>query len=455
MAKPKTKTLYVCSNCGEESLTWQGKCPVCGEWNTFKEFHIAAETRGASRTSSLQVDLAPLSTKPDEQRPRVSTGMTEFDRVLGGGLMSGSVILLGGEPGIGKSTLLLQVAQSVSAEGPVLYFSGEESSYQVSGRAQRLGIEPKFLFANETRVQAVKQAMLEKQPRLVIVDSIQTLYDDAFPSTPGSLVQVRECALQLQDMAKAEGISLILVGHITKEGTVAGPKTLEHMVDVVLYLEGESRSEIRILRSMKNRFGATYEVGLFELGEKGLSNVTDPAALFIEEHTQEVPGSALAVVLEGMRPILVEVQALVVPTPFGYPKRTASGIDIQRLHILLAILESRAGVSFAALDVFVNVVGGYKIQDRSADLAICMALLSAASGVSLPRKQVYSGEVGLTGEIRRMAQAKRRDEEVQRLGYQPLTPQKTLREIASAHDVLKASRGMRPRRAPINTEDEL
>lgn len=453
MAKSKTRTLYVCSHCGEESLTWQGKCPVCGEWNTFKEFHAPAET-AASRRSSFQVDLALLSTAKDEQRPRVSTGMTEFDRVLGGGLMSGSVILLGGEPGIGKSTLLLQVAQSVSGEGPVLYFSGEESSYQVAGRAQRLGIEPKFLFANETRVQAVKQGMLDQKPRLVIVDSIQTLYDDAFPSTPGSLVQVRECALQLQDMAKAEGISLILVGHITKEGTVAGPKTLEHMVDVVLYLEGESRSEIRILRSMKNRFGATYEVGLFELGEKGLTNVTDPAALFIEEHAQEVPGSALAVVLEGMRPILVEVQALVVPTPFGYPKRTASGIELQRLHILLAILESRTGVSFAALDVFVNVVGGYKIQDRNADLAICMALLSAASGVSLPRKQVYSGEVGLTGEIRRVSQAKRRDEEVQRLGYKPLSPPKTIREVAQANDVLKASK-VRPRRVQPSQEEEL
>jgi DNA repair protein RadA/Sms len=446
MAKQKTKTLYVCSNCGEESLTWQGKCPVCGEWNTFKEFHAPVTTAGTR--STLHVELAPLSSQLQAPQERISTGMTEFDRVLGGGLMSGSVILLGGEPGIGKSTLLLQVAQEVADEGPVLYFSGEESSYQVAGRAQRLGIEPKFLFANETRVDAIKQAMHEQKPRLVIVDSIQTLYDDAFPSTPGSLVQVRECALQLQDLAKSEGISLILVGHITKEGTVAGPKTLEHMVDVVLYLEGESRSEIRILRSMKNRFGATYEVGLFELGEKGLANITDPAALFIEEHQQEVPGSALGVVLEGMRPILVEVQALVVPTPFGYPKRTASGIELQRLHILLAILESRTGVSFAALDVFVNVVGGYKIQDRSADLAICMALLSAASGVSLPRKQVFSGEVGLTGEVRRVSQAKRRDEEVQRLGYTVSAPQKTVREVAQSCDVLKATRNRsrRPQR---------
>jgi len=436
----KTKTMYVCSSCGEESITWQGRCPICGEWNTFKEFKTEVKsTKSAASTQSTPIARLSVHTETLE-KPRTTTGLEEFDRVLGGGLVAGSVILLGGEPGIGKSTLLLQVSHYMSQSDKIIYFSGEESDLQVAGRAKRLGIRPEFLFANETRISNIREAIRAEQPNLVIIDSIQTLYDESYPSTPGSLVQVRECALQLQEIAKREGVSVILVGHITKEGTVAGPKTLEHMVDVVLYLEGEPRSEMRILRSMKNRFGATFEVGLFELGESGLTNITDPSSLFIEAHAGDVPGTALTAVLEGVRPILVEVQALVVPTAFGYPKRTSSGIDLQRLHILLAILESRVGVSFASSDVFLNVVGGYKIQDRGADLAICLALLSAQSDSPLPAKQVFYGEVGLTGEVRKVVQSDRRDKETLRLGYESSPKNRMLREIGNQFGVMKSTR---------------
>ncbi len=432
----KTKTVYVCSNCGEESITWQGKCPVCGQWNTFKELKIEASRRSTSAATNTEVKT--LSTNQALTFKRQPTGSEEFDRVLGGGIVPGSVVLLGGEPGIGKSTLLLEVAQFVNNNGKVIYFSGEESEYQVADRAKRLNLTPTFLFSNQTRLADIKAIITAQSPQLVIIDSIQTLYDDQFPSTPGSLVQVRECALQLQDLAKHEGISLILVGHITKEGTVAGPKTLEHMVDVVLYLEGEARSETRILRSMKNRFGATYEIGLFQLGETGMKDITNATSLFIEDHEAVVPGTALTAVLEGVRPILVEVQALVVPTVFGYPKRTSLGIDLQRLHILLAILESRVHASLANFDVFVNVVGGYRIADRRADLALCMALLSASSGVPLPSKQVFYGEVGLTGEIRKSAQSDRIKKEIERLGYTAVSGVRSVRQVAEQFDVIKA-----------------
>lgn len=439
----KQRTIYVCSECGEEALTWQGKCPVCGAWNSFKEFKVDAKpaaTRGGS-SSGTTAELQPLDISghmPEKQR--LHTTISELDRVLGGGLVRGSILLLGGEPGIGKSTLLLQLSDRLSKDGTVCYFSGEESAQQVAGRAQRLGLSPTFLFANETRLPVIRQTLLTKRPEVAIIDSIQTLYDDAFPSTPGSLVQVRECALQLQELAKQEGITIILVGHITKEGTVAGPKTLEHMVDVVLYLEGEARNDTRILRSMKNRFGATDEVGLFRLGEKGMEVITNPSALFIEEHTESIEGTALTAVLEGARPILVEVQALVVPTAFGYPKRTSSGFDLQRLHIILAILESRVGCSLASSDVFLNVVGGYRIQDRGADLAVALAILSAASHVALPSKHVFYGEVGLTGEVRRVPAWERREKEVSQLGYSVTSTVKTLRELGVTLGVLKARR---------------
>ncbi len=439
MATPKLKKIFVCSSCGEEAITWQGKCPVCGEWNTFKELKV--ETLRDSRDRQPTETLSKLDIKTAlKSVERYTSGIEEFDRVLGGGIVPGSVVLLGGEPGVGKSTLLLQVAQALGERATVAYFSGEESMHQVADRARRLAMTPSFLFANETRVDEIVSHIHDVKPSLVIIDSIQTLYDERFPSTPGSLVQVRESALRLQSLAKKEGVTIILVGHITKEGTIGGPKTLEHMVDVVMYLEGEPRRDIRLLRSVKNRFGATYEVGLFTLDGAGMKSVENPALLFTESQDSNVPGTALTAVVEGARPILVEVQALVVPTSFGYPKRTALGVDPQRLSIVLAVLEARAGVNLGQHDVFINVVGGYKLVDRSADLGICMALLSAASGVALPAKQVFYGEVGLSGEIRSVSKSDRRNVEVERLGFVVSPTKGTLREVARSFSIDKTRR---------------
>lgn len=428
----KTKKVFVCSACGEEAITWQGRCPVCGQWNTFQEIRIDAVVTKASQQHILDQPLVRLDVKMALQSVnRLTSDIEEFDRVLGGGIVPGSVVLLGGEPGVGKSTLLLQVAQALGQKAVTAYFSGEESLVQVADRARRLGFDPTFLFANETRIDAIESHIFASQPKLVIVDSIQTLYDERFPSTPGSLVQVRETALRLQAIAKKSGVTIILVGHITKEGTLGGPKTLEHMVDVVAYLEGDPRRDIRLLRCVKNRFGATHEVGLFTLCEAGMLSVDNPALLFVESQTSNCAGSVITAVLEGSRPILVEVQSLVVPTAFGFPKRTALGIDSHRLSIILAILEVRVGIRLGQHDVFVNVVGGYKLTDRAADLGICMSILSAASEMPLPAKQVLYGEVGLNGEVRFVAKNDRRRLEIERLGYIASPDHGTIKAIAS------------------------
>lgn len=409
----KQKTIYVCRQCGEESIAWQGRCPVCEQWNSFQALTVAGPVKTGGRVTAATLETLSLATTPAAERQ--VTGIEEFDRAVGGGLVAGSVVLIGGEPGVGKSTLLLQLVDRLGAVAS--YFSGEESLAQVADRARRLALTPAFSFANETDVNRIVAAVENASPKLIVIDSIQTMYDDAYPSTPGSLVQVREAALKLQLLAKRRGVIVMLVGHITKEGTVAGPKTLEHMVDVVVYLEGDPRHNIRLLRSVKNRFGATHEVGLFALTERGLEGVTDPTMLFTENHSPTIAGSALTVAIEGLRPILIEVQALVVPTAFGYPKRTALGIDLQRLSILLAIIEARTAVRLDHADVFVNVVGGYRLTDRSADLAVCLAVLSAHRAVALPAKTVFVGEVGLTGEVRPPSQGERRAAEAKRLGF--------------------------------------
>lgn len=441
MAKTKLKTMYVCSSCGEESITWQGRCPNCGEWNTYKQITIVPNKPIDHTVAAESLEI--LTGMSEDDTPRTPSGFQEFDRVLGGGIFPGSVVLLGGDPGVGKSTLLLQTAHFISQSAKVIYFSGEESRQQVGHRAMRLGIKPQFLFCNETRIEAIRALLKSEKPDCIIIDSIQTLYDDSYPSTPGSLVQVRECALQLQEIAKQQGISVFLIGHITKEGTVAGPKTLEHMVDVVLYLEGDALTEMRLLRSIKNRFGATNEIGLFELGSQGLTDVADPIHLFTEERISPVAGTALTVVCEGERPIIVEIQALVSPTPFGYPKRTSSGFDIQRLHILLAVLERRAGFALASMDVFVNVVGGYHIRDRAADLGVCMAIISAVTETPLPAKHVFWGEVGLTGEVRKRNRDDRQSREVKRLGYTPSTDGKVITSFTTEYGITRTRRQSR------------
>jgi DNA repair protein RadA/Sms len=408
----------VCTECGENYLQWQGRCTNCGTWNSLKEITVSVEAtrpnKRAGYAGQVSATVLPLRDVLNARASHRPTGIGEVDRVLGGGIVPGSVILLGGDPGIGKSTLLLQVA---ARAGKVLYVSGEESPEQIKLRADRIGVSSDSLFLlAATDVHAVQAAIDEQQPDLLIIDSIQTMYDPAFPSTPGSIVQVRETAIRIQQMAKGRGLSVVLIGHITKEGTVAGPRTLEHVVDVVLYLEGEAEHNLRILRSVKNRFGDANETGLFDMAEEGLVEVANPAQFLLRERL-EAPGSVLTAVLEGSRPLLIEVQALTTPSVFGYPRRTASGFDVNRLNLLIAVLQRRTNTDLTNQDVFVNIVGGLKVKDPAIDAAVCCALASSWTGVSLPEKLCILGEVGLSGEIRSVTQQQRREREVKQLGY--------------------------------------
>ncbi len=439
MSKKTSKTLFVCSDCGEEYMQWQGRCANCGNWNTIKEFSVAVDHPGA-RVTSPAASQKPrvLKDVTSSNLQRMPSGFAEVDRVLGGGIVPGSVILVGGDPGIGKSTLLLQVANLVKQ--PVLYVSGEESPEQVKLRADRLGLTGgNVSILAVTDVSQVQQVIEAEKPSLVIVDSIQTMYDGAYPSTPGSIVQVRETAMRIQQLAKKLNVSVILVGHITKEGTVAGPRTLEHLVDVVLYLEGEPSHDLRILRAAKNRFGDATETGMFVMEEKGMNEVANASSFLLQERV-EAPGSVLTVVMEGSRPILIEVQALTVPTVFGNPRRTASGFDPNRLNLLLAVLQRRAGVDLSAHDVYVNIVGGLKVKEPGIDAAVCVALASARAGVSLPPSLVVVGEVGLSGELRRVSSSERREKEVATLGYTLASGSRELRPLVEKY-VKKGTRG--------------
>jgi DNA repair protein RadA/Sms len=440
MAKKNT-TLYVCSECGEEYLQWQGKCTSCGEWNTLKEFSVPARSskpaKGGGYSGQADGKTRKLSEITSTSFERHSTKVSELDRVLGGGVVPGTVILLGGDPGIGKSTLLLQVAASYGKT--VLYVSGEESPEQITLRSQRLGLPADMVhLLPATDVNAVEVAVQNEKPALVIVDSIQTMYDPAFPSTPGSIVQVRETAIRLQQLAKSTAIPFVLVGHITKEGTVAGPRTLEHLVDVVLYLEGESHHELRVLRAAKNRFGDATETGLFAMTEQGLGEVINPAEFLLAERVQ-APGSVLTAIMEGSRPILIEVQALTTPTSFGNPRRTASGFDLNRLNLLLAVLQRRAGLDLSNQDVFVNVVGGLKVKDTAVDAAVCAALASALLGKAVDERLCVIGEVGLAGELRTVHRQQRREKEVTQLGYALPRATRELRELLKALGLTKGS----------------
>lgn len=433
MPKKSKSTVFVCSSCGEEFIQWQGRCTNCGEWNTLKEYSIpSASAHGTNRSESANpirlVDVA------EKETSRTSTGFSEFDRVLGGGCVPGGVILLGGDPGIGKSTLLLQVVEKMAASGRenVLYVSGEESAEQIKLRASRLGVTTDQIYLlPTTSISQVEAAVESLQPKLLVIDSIQTMYDDRFPSTPGSLVQVRESALRLQQQAKQKRVATVLVGHITKEGTVAGPRTLEHLVDVVLYLEGDSERDLRILRGVKNRFGSVNEAGLFTMGQDGMVEVTNPSQFLLEERVG-APGTVLTAILEGTRPMLIEVQALTVPTTFGNPRRTGSGYDVNRLNLLLAVLQRRAGANLSQHDVFVNIVGGLKVKDPAIDLAVCAAVVSALHDVPVAERVCVMGEVGLAGEIRRAWQQDRREKMVRDLGYQVPTFKKDIRDALTS-----------------------
>ncbi len=425
--------IYVCSNCGEEYIRWQGKCSNCGEWNTLKEF----KTQNSKFPLGMQIGEQHLpAIEPVEidkikitNFQRLSTKIGEFDRVLGGpeksaGIVPASVILVGGEPGIGKSTLLLELASNINN---VLYVSGEESLEQMKIRFDRLLLKKNNLnLLADIDLDSIMSAITKVNPTLVIVDSIQAIYSKDFPSTPGSLVQVRECALRLQQIAKNSSTPVILIGHVTKEGSVAGPKTLEHLVDVVLYLEGERFYNHRILRSTKNRFGTVDEIGIFEMTEKGLEEVANPSKLFLEERTKNIAGTVVTAAIEGSRAILVEVQALTSTTSFGYPQRRASGFDLNRLQLIIAVLQKRAGLNLSNQDVFVNIVGGIKINEPAVDLAVAMAIASVIKGKAIDPKICVFGEVGLSGEIRKVRLESKRIAEAKRLGFSKFNISKSL-----------------------------
>jgi DNA repair protein RadA/Sms len=413
----KTKTIYVCTECGGESLKWQGQCPHCGAWNTLVESVAErAQTRyqGLAETGAV----AKLADVDAEESPRRTTGIAELDRVLGGGLVHGAVVLIGGDPGIGKSTLLLQALSAMALTTSALYVSGEESARQVALRARRLALDTGGLhMLAEIQLERILATLKERRPEVAVIDSIQTVYAEALQSAPGSVAQVRECAAQLTRFAKSSGTALLLVGHVTKEGAIAGPRVLEHMVDCVLYFEGDAHSSFRLVRAIKNRFGAVNELGVFAMTEKGLRGVSNPSALFLSHHGGEVPGSCVMVTQEGTRPLLVEVQALVDEAHAPNPRRLSVGLEPNRLAMLLAVLHRHAGVACFDQDVFVNAVGGVKIDEPAADLPVLLAIVSSLRNRPLPPKLVAFGEVGLAGEVRPVQRGQERLREAAKLGF--------------------------------------
>lgn len=416
----KAKSKYVCQNCGYESPRWLGHCPKCETWNSFVEERVQAYPRSRRRPTrtGLQepIPVTEVSISPEE---RLLTEMGELDRVLGGGIVPGSLVLIGGDPGIGKSTLLLQVFGQLSRKyGSVLYVSGEESLKQTRMRAERLQVLSDQLFLlSETDLDAVLDHIRQLRPQAVVIDSIQTVYHPELESAPGTVSQVRECATRLMYLAKGEGTPIFLIGHVTKEGVIAGPKVLEHMVDTVLYFEGERHHSYRILRAVKNRFGSTNEIGVFEMGEAGLTEVGNPSEMFLAERTGDVSGSMVVCSLEGTRPLLIELQALVSPTSYGFPQRVANGIDQRRLALLLAVLEKRVGLRLGDQDVFVNVAGGVRIEEPAVDLGTVVAIASSLRDLPADPQAVAIGEVGLGGEVRAVSQIERRVKETQKLGF--------------------------------------
>jgi DNA repair protein RadA/Sms len=418
----KAKNLYTCTECGAQAPKWSGQCAECGGWNTLVETVAAASPKsgrfaGYAGTAG-NVEVRPLAEVTPDDVARVSTGLDEFDRVLGGGLVPGSVVLIGGDPGIGKSTLLLQTLSSLSQRYGTLYVTGEESPQQVSLRAHRLGLVAKDIrLLAETRVEGILDAATRERPQVLVVDSIQTVYTELLQSAPGSVAQVRESAAQLVRYAKNSGTALFLVGHVTKDGQLAGPRVLEHMVDTVLYFEGDAGSRFRVVRAFKNRFGAVNELGVFAMTDKGLKEVTNPSAIFLSRHEEEVAGSMVMVTLEGSRPLLVEVQALVDESHLANPRRVTLGLEQNRLAMLLAVLHRHGGVATYDQDVFVNVVGGVRLTETGADLAVLLAVISSLRNRPLPRGLVVFGEVGLAGEIRPVPNGQDRLKEAAKHGF--------------------------------------
>jgi len=414
----KQKTVYTCTECGGSSPKWQGQCPQCNAWNTLVE--SLAETAATNRFSAIAGTgrLQRLAEIRPREESRIATGIEEFDRVLGGGLVAGGVVLIGGDPGIGKSTLLLQALAQLAGRHSALYVTGEESGEQVALRAQRLQLDAgRMQLLTEIHLEKILAALMEHKPRIAVMDSIQTLYSDVLQSAPGSVAQVRECAAQLTRYAKQAGTCIVFVGHVTKEGALAGPRVLEHIVDTVLYFEGDPNSSFRLVRACKNRFGAVNELGVFAMTDKGLRGVSNPSALFLSQHEQQVAGSCVLVTQEGTRPLLVEIQALVDEAHSPSPRRLSVGLEQNRLAMLLAVLHRHAGIACFDQDVFVNAVGGVKINEPAADLAVMLAIVSSLRNRPLPKKLIAFGEVGLAGEIRPAPRGQERLKEAAKLGF--------------------------------------
>lgn len=417
----KAKTAYFCSNCGHQSGKWLGKCPSCGEWNTFQEEIIEKP----SSKNKVSIDL--IKSKPTAiqditsgNEERINTKSIELNRVLGGGLVLGSIVLIGGEPGIGKSTLLLQIALNMSGK-KILYISGEESQQQIKMRADRIGIKNvECLLLNETFTDSIFNHCKEVQPDLVIIDSIQTLHTDIIDSSPGSISQIRETASQLQRYAKSSNVPVLLIGHITKDGNLAGPKVLEHMVDTVLQFEGDRHYGFRILRSVKNRFGSTSELGIFEMQATGLREVHNPSEILLSNRDEISSGVAIAAMIEGQRPLLIETQALISTAAFGTPQRSSTGFDLRRLNMLLAVLEKRSGFRISSKDVFLNIAGGLKVDDPAIDLAVAAAIISSLEDKAIPPNVCFAGEIGLSGEIRTISHVESRISEAEKLGFEKI-----------------------------------
>lgn len=415
----KARTVFFCNHCGNETPKWQGRCPACGAWNTIEE-HTEKPTPGRAKAAPVGMSRRPqkLSEVDSDNEIRFTTGMAELDRVLGGGAVLGSLVLVGGAPGIGKSTLLLQICKSLCQGHRVLYVSGEESERQLKLRADRLGVASESLYIlSETRLSDILAAVEELAPNILIIDSIQTLYNEENESSPGSVSQVKDCTLSMMQLSKSQGLTIFLVGHINKDGNIAGPKVLEHMVDCVLYFEGDQNSSYRLLRAAKNRFGSTNEIGVFEMMDRGLVEVPNPSQMLLSGRPEGASGTCVACVMEGTRPVLAEVQALVSKTMLNAPRRTADGFDFNRAILLLAVTEKRAGMKLSMFDAYINVIGGLHLEEPGADLSVVLAIASSYRDAPIPGDLVAIGEVGLTGEVRSVSHVNQRLGEVRRLGF--------------------------------------
>lgn len=451
----KVKSVYVCNKCGYETSKWNGKCPSCGEWNTFEECQTTTHKAASGSSVSIRdisdsiLNISAVDASFDEVR--YSTGLNELDRVLGGGLVKGSLVLLGGEPGIGKSTLLLQICEHMGEDHTILYVSGEESVRQIKLRAQRLGVKNENLYLlAQTDCEAICSVIAKEKPEIVIIDSIQTMNISGISSAQGSISQVRECTNMFMRTAKNEEIPMFIVGHVNKDGAIAGPKVMEHIVDCVLYFEGQRNLSYRILRAVKNRFGSTNEIGVFEMANKGLAEVENPSMMLLSGRPTDVSGCCVACIMEGSRPIMAEVQALVSKSGFSAPRRTCTGFDYNRMAIIIAVLEKRLGFFFGGLDVYINIVGGFKLDEPAADLSIAMALYSSLTDKVVSDKTIAFGEIGLGGELRNISHTEQRLSEAQRMGFEKcILPAQSLKGMDISKYSMKIV-GMRSIKAAFN-----